>query len=247
MKIRRPSARGGFTLVEILVVVAIIGVLAVIGIGASSTLLDRGADAQDLSNLRQIGTAISRFAAENDNRWPNASIPIPGDSQNRSSFMESVDRYMERDSRFSPNSIYNWNRRPVWFSKRFATMPAGASFNSNGQYYWGTAWGINQHLWGSTNTNINSFDGRILKAPSISKLVLVGEKNRNGGMDFRPDESPVFQRNVEGSYRVSRPGNRAYYLFGDYHIESIVGDQSTRKFPEYRRYNPTNPLYYRWW
>ncbi len=52
---------------------------------------------------------------------------------------------------------------------------------------------------------------------------------------------------MDSSYRISRPGNRAYYLMGDYHIESLVGDQSTRKFPEYRRYNPTNPIYYRWW
>jgi prepilin-type N-terminal cleavage/methylation domain-containing protein len=192
MQPRLPTRSGGFTLVEILVVVAIIGVLAALGLGASGTLLDRGADAQDLSNLRQIGTAISRFAAENDNRWPNASIPIPGDSQNRSSFMESVDRYFERDSKFSAGSIYNWQRRPLWFSKRFAQMPKGASFNASSQYFWGTAWGINSHLWGTTNTNIGSFDGRILKAPNISKLVLVGEKNRNAGHDFRPDESPTF-------------------------------------------------------
>lgn len=245
MTIRRLSAPAGFTLVEMLVVVAIIGVLAVIGVGASGTLLDRGADAQDMSNLRQIGTAISRFASENDNRWPNASIPIPGTVT--LNFMEHVDRYLEPDGRFMRNSGYNWTRRPLWYSKRFAQMPAGSSFNANSQHYWGTAWGMNQHLWGSTNPAAGGFDGRILKAPSVSKLVLVGEKNRNGGNDFRPDESPVFERNVEAQYRISRPGQRAYYLFGDYHIESIVGDQSTKKFPEYRRYNPTNPLYYRWW
>lgn len=244
----RPGARrSAFTLVELLVVIAIIAVLAALSVGGVSTLLDRGADAQDLSNLRQIGSAIATFAGENDNRWPNASIPIPGDSLGRSSFMESVDRYLERDARFSSGSIYNWSRRPLWYSKRFAQMPPGKSFNADSQYYWGTAWGINSHLWGSTNTNIFSFDGRIIKAPNVSKLVLVGEKNRNGGHDFKPDNSPVFDRDAEAEYRISRPGNKAYYLFGDYHVASIVGDQSTKKFPEYRRYNATNPLYYRWW
>lgn len=240
-------ALAAFTLIELLVVIAIIAVLAGLSFPVVGGMLDRGADAQDLSNLRKIGTAISQFAAENNNRWPNASIPLPGDSQGRSSFMEHVDRYFEPDSRFSASSIYNWQRRPVWYSKRFAEKPSSGSFNANSQYYWGTAWGLNQHLWGSTNTNISSFDGRILKAPDVSKLVLVGEKNRNGGHDFKPDDSPVFERNVEASYRVSRPNQRAYYLFGDYRVESIAGDQSTKMFPQYRRYSPTNALYYRWW
>ncbi len=236
-----------FTLIELLVVVAIIALLAAISIPAVSSALDRGADTQDLSNLRQIGTAMAQFATENDNRWPNANIPVPGDPQNRSSFMEHVDRYLAHDSGFSATSIYNWQRRPLWYSKRFAQMPPGASFNANSQYYYGTAWGINSHLWGTTNTNQTSFDGRILKVPNMPKLVLVGEKNRNGGHDFKPDEAPVFARDAEANYRISRPGNRAYYLFGDYHTESIVGDQSTKTYPEYKKYNATNPLYYRWW
>jgi prepilin-type N-terminal cleavage/methylation domain-containing protein len=247
MKNPRLSSRGGFTLVEILVVVAIIGVLAVIGIGASSTLLDRGADAQDLSNLRQIGTAISQFASENNGRIPNRNVPVTGDSQNRDSFMESVDRYMERDSRFSANSIYNWNRRPVWYSKRFAQAPPGRTFNTNNQYYWGTAWGMNSHLYyNSGSANMNNFQGYLNRVPNLSKLVIVGEKNRAGGHDFIPSQAPTFERNVESSFRISRPGQRAYYLFGDYHIESIAGNMSSSVRPDLNNFNPTNPLYYRW-
>ena len=245
---RRPTPhQQAFTLVEILVVVAIIGVLAALGIGASGTLLDRGADAQDMSNLRQIGTAMSLFASENNGRLPNRNLPVPGDSQDRDSFMESVDRYMERDSRFSANSIYNWNRRPVWYSKRFAQLPPGRTFNANSQYYWGTAWGMNTHLYyNSGSPNMNNFQGYLNRVPNLAKLVLVGEKNRAGGHDFIPSQAPTFERNVESSFRISRPGHRAYYLFGDFHIESITGNMSSSVRPDLNSFNPTNQLYYRW-
>lgn len=243
---RRAGSITGFTLVEMLVVIGIIAVLATISIPVTAGVLDRGADAQDLNNLRQIGMGMSTFAAENNNRWPNAKIPIP-DTTGDPNFMEHVDRMFPPDTKFSKTSRFNFNRRPVWYSKRFAVQPSGAGNLAANQYYWGTAWGLNQHLWGSVNPSLTAFDGNILQVPNLAKLVIVGEKNRNGGNDFRPDDSPVFERDVETSYRISRPGNRAYYLFGDYHIESIVGDQSTKKFPAYRTYNPTNPLYYRWW
>jgi len=240
-----------FTLIETLVVIAIIALLAAIAIPVSGGMLDRGADATDLSNLRQIGTAIGQFAAENNGRIPNRDVPVPGDAQRRESFMECVDRFLPPDGKFSRTSIYNWQRRPIWYSKRFAKMPDGKSFNASSQYYWGIAWGMNTHLfYNSGSPNMNNFKGHLMRAPSLSKLVLVGEKNRNGGHDFIPAQLPAFEKNAEAQYRVSRgsggASNKAYYLFADYHVESIAGDQSTIAHPEYNSYNPTNPLYYRW-
>jgi hypothetical protein len=235
-------------LVELLVVIAIIAILAALAFPVVGGMLDRGADAQDMGNLRQIGTAMGQFAAENNNRWPNAKLPIPGTSGDPI-FMEHVDRMLPPDALFQRNSRFNYNRRPMWYSKRFAKMPKGAApATAANQYYWGLAWGLNQHLWGSANpAHTTVFNGYINQVPNLSKLVIVGEKNRNGGNDFRPDDNPVFTRDSETSYRISRPGNRAYYLFGDYHIKALEGDQSTKKYPEYRSYNPTNALYYRWW
>ena len=57
--------------------------------------------------------------------------------------------------------------------------------------------------------------------------------------------APDTNNNVKTYYRVSRDG-KAYYLFGDYHIELIEGDQSVIAHPEYKTYNPTNRLYYAW-
>lgn len=225
-----------FTLVELLVVIVLIVILATIANWAIEGILDRSADSRDLNNLKQIGTAISTFAADNNGRIPNQYVKVPGDT--RSSFMACVEHAINPKA----TGIYTWLTNSLWFSKRFAKMPDGQSVPA-GAYYWGLAWGMNSFLFYDTS---RSFEGYLNRAPNLSRLVLVGEKNRNGGHEFNPSEKPTFQRNILSNYRVSR-NNKAYYLFGDFHIESIEGDHSTIAHPEYLKYNLTNRLYYKWW
>jgi prepilin-type N-terminal cleavage/methylation domain-containing protein len=251
MKTRISPEPSGFTLIEVLAVVVIIGILAALSLPLLGRMRERGAMAEDLNNLVQIGRAISLFTQDNNGRIPNRNVPVPGTGNpERESFMEAVDRMMTPDGRFDSNSIYNWQRRKLWFSPKFAQMPRGQTFNKNSQYYWGTAYGMNVYLWwNSAPLNNPSFDGYINRAPNLSKLVLVGEKNRNGGHEFDPRRAPVMERDRETNYRVSRPagsGLGAFYLFGDYHVELIEGDQSVETNPGLRTYNPENRLYYAW-
>jgi len=175
---------------------------------------------------------------------PNKNVPLPVNGN--ANFMEAVDRMLIPDSRFSAASQYNYLRRPIWYSKRFAVKPPGATFNPATQYYWGLAWGMNVYLWwNSSPLNNPEFDGFISRAPDRSKLVLVGEKNRSGGHEFDPRTPPVMEKDVQTNYRVSRDG-KAFYLFGDFHIESIEGDQSVATNPGLKAYNPNNRLYYAW-
>jgi prepilin-type N-terminal cleavage/methylation domain-containing protein len=247
------AGRFGFTLVELLVVIAIIGLLAGLAIPVMNKAFDSAANTQDLNNLRQIGTGIGQHQAEYGGRVPNVSVLIPGTGNSnrpdQASFMEGVDRMFPPDKQFSSGGIYNFQRRPIWFSKRYAKMPAGKQFDPNLQYYWGIAWGMNSYLY----NNRDQFDGYLSRAPNLSRLVLVGEKHRGDGFghDFNPTNRPTFERNVTNNYRVSRgsggTNNMAYYLFADFHIESIAGDQSTQAHPEYNSWDPTNRLYYKWW
>lgn len=247
----RSPGCGAFTLTEMLLAIAIVGSLAAMLVPAVGMMQRKAAMAADLNNLSRIGTALSAFAAENGGRVPNNSLPIAGTSSgpgqpDRPSFMESVDRMMAPDRQFNTASIYNWQRRKIWYSKSHAKMPAGQSFPSS-QYYWGTAWGMNSFLWNNAAplNGANAFDGYLNRAPNFSKLVLVGEKNRNGGHEFDPRIAPTFEPDVESNYRISRE-NKALYLFGDFHVELIEGDQSVIAHPEYRSYSPENRLYYAW-
>jgi prepilin-type N-terminal cleavage/methylation domain-containing protein len=54
----------GFTLVELLVVITILGILATIGLVAFSSSQARGRDAQRKSDLKQIATALELFYSD---------------------------------------------------------------------------------------------------------------------------------------------------------------------------------------
>lgn len=63
----RPTA---FTLIELLVVIAIIGILAAMLLPALNSARDRGKTALCVSNLKQVGIAITMYADDNGDYYP---------------------------------------------------------------------------------------------------------------------------------------------------------------------------------
>ena len=64
MKTSKPLRLAGFTLVEIMIVVAIIGVLAAIGIPSFLRARTKSQASACINNLRQIETAVQQVAIE---------------------------------------------------------------------------------------------------------------------------------------------------------------------------------------
>lgn len=62
--------RCGFTLIELLVVIAIIAILAAILFPVFAQAREQARKTACLSNMRQIGTAISMYTQDYDEKWP---------------------------------------------------------------------------------------------------------------------------------------------------------------------------------
>lgn len=76
-------AKQGFTLVELLVSVAIIAVLFAFGTMAGKTVFQRSKETQCLSNLRQLGLAAMAYSAEHDSQMVPHAIFDESQGENR--------------------------------------------------------------------------------------------------------------------------------------------------------------------
>ncbi|MBU0478636.1 type II secretion system GspH family protein [bacterium] len=70
-KIRKWGTRAGFTLLELLVVIAVIGLLASMLLPALSKAREMGRRAKCMSNLRQLGLAFQMYTSDYDGFLPN--------------------------------------------------------------------------------------------------------------------------------------------------------------------------------
>ena len=119
---RRPS---GFTLIEVLVVIAIIAILAAILFPVFGKARANARKTTAMSNLKQIGVALSMYSADYDGHLPNR---WPG-------WFGYGEFYWEVENGDLPSLLKPYVRSPqIWFSPedRLANRSA-SSFSLNGE------------------------------------------------------------------------------------------------------------------
>ncbi|MEX1045102.1 MAG: DUF1559 domain-containing protein [Chthoniobacterales bacterium] len=85
-----------FTLVELLVVLAIVAVLAALATPAIGNAIERGRATKCVNNLRQIGVAFQQYAADNDYRFPAIETEppsLPDDVENKGTALQVLGPY----------------------------------------------------------------------------------------------------------------------------------------------------------
>jgi prepilin-type N-terminal cleavage/methylation domain-containing protein len=85
---RQPAPRRGFTLIELMIVVAILSVLALIAIPKFAQLIERSREAGALGHLGHIRSGILLYYMENDQYYPD----------NFSGFIQAGGKYIQSDN-----------------------------------------------------------------------------------------------------------------------------------------------------
>lgn len=218
----------GFTLTELLVVMAVVGALAALVVPAVKSGLSSVKSAQAVSNLKQIGVLVANYTAENNNQLPYAAVwgkifsgqlvyfsrtlaegTIPGFVYAKSP---------QTDTRPLPKIFYD----PILDSNPRPTHEMGA-FGVNASIIPG--------VWSEAErpTSLNS-----ISRPSHK--VLMGSMNsktgsKSGGWSFSGEE--FVKQGVEAPDTLDpRHGGKAACLFADGHVEKMDVknmDEATRR------------------
>lgn len=127
-----------FTLIELLVVISIIGVLASLLLPALSRGKSHAQSAACISNLRQIGIALTVYVQDNRDRLPVCAGYLPSQQTNLPPIMTTLfpDRKTNRlfwcpaDREFFPveNTSYEWN---FWLNDAPYSAPQWATVYTN--------------------------------------------------------------------------------------------------------------------
>ena len=215
-----------FTLIELLTVIAIIGILAAILIPVVGKVRQAARGSTTTSNLRQVGVAMSLFTADNKQRFPVHW------STTQQSWIIALSRYANVP--FDGVNLENGNTSLVLngsiFDYPFQREPyadqQGYGFGFNALYL--TTWGHGGPYPGSPS--FTGMQTSQVKNPSKTVMVMPSEIRGVENMATSVIDAPLSRLGAGLPYLD--PSGACWALFVDGHVEKFSRNQDT---PIYHR------------
>ena len=184
----------GFTLIEILVVIAILAILIAIALPIMGKVRERADTAKGISNLRQLGALFHTFAGENNGRLPYQQ------SSSSSTWHIDIGAYLD----ISIGDF--WNSRGKRPLDIFA-CPASDNLTRPGNYSdYGMNFLVGDHP-------VRTDQNRVISLPKPSETMLLADS-----MNCSKRLSPY---DTNGGIDARHADETANFLFVDGHVETL--------------------------
>jgi prepilin-type N-terminal cleavage/methylation domain-containing protein/prepilin-type processing-associated H-X9-DG protein len=189
----QPHRHRAFTMVEMLVVLAVIGVLAGLLLSALGRAKSKAHRVSCLNNLRQLGVAIALYADDHNQRLPSAE-PLPSTPVATNPPLPGIRSVLNH---------YVGNADGVF---RCPEDRVGRFRQEGTSYEWNFA-----------------MNGRSILSPQLAGMIPVGpDRFLIGQLEFAPSDAPLLYdyENFHFPNRAETNGTRAYKnaVFADGHV-----------------------------
>ena len=194
------APQDGFTLIEVLVTVAIVAMLAAIAFPAFKSSFASAKNAKCVSNLRQIGVGMSLYVADNNGMLLGAEIPTG------TKWFDNLEAYLGKTTNLASSPS-----RPLWQQCPEKSIPPGE---------WNVGYGWNFQNFGGTDPANWGSEGeyaRLASVPEPAKTIIIGCTPK-----YFPDvvwRNGYIYRDIT-NYCTNHSGG-GNYLFLDLHVARV--------------------------
>lgn len=227
-----PGGVHAFTLVEMLVVLAVLAILATLLIPAGGRVLRNANSAKDLSNLRQIGKANLGYAAEKDGRSVMTSTPpLQGGGLWWVWYVE-LRPYLEKPA--TREGVVDVFISPSDPDAGRGSGPNKLALDAWNRRSYSVNWRVNERIPGGR------YRGRKMAALPPSKMIFLGnhralDENTN---TMNPDVGASFAL-IPRDWHL--PEGTAQFVFLDGHVEKLAISDLRPGGEKYDLWGPANP------